>query len=101
MYLVHAMQARPSFDQVLTVRLVPGTVRTQVGHLLADDVAAIQFDQAQRASLGRDDLVERRVVAGEVATASFPLTRSPSFSRGFTVRVEAERELYLEIGKLT
>jgi hypothetical protein len=101
MYLVHEMQARPSFDQVLTVRLVPGTVRTQVGHLLADDVAAIQFDQAQRASLGRDDLVERRVVAGEVATASFPLTRSPSFSRGFTVRVEAERELYLEIKELT
>ena len=101
MYLVHAMRARPSFDQVLTVRLVPGTVRTQVGHPLDDDVAAIRFDQAQRAALGRDDLAERRVVAGEVATASFPLARSPSFSRGFTVRVEAERELYLEIGELT
>lgn len=101
MYLVHVMRARPSFDQVLTVRLVPGTVRTQIGHPLDDDVAAIQFGQAQRASLGRDDRVERRVVAGEVATASFPLARSPSFSRGFTVRVEAERELYLEIGELT
>lgn len=101
MYLVHEMAARPSFDQVLTVRLIPGTVRTQVGHPLDDDVAAIQFDQAQRASFGRDDLVERRVVAGEVATASFPLTRSPSFSRGFTVGVEVERELYLEITELT
>lgn len=66
---------------------------TQVGHPLDDDVAAIQFDQAQRASLGRDDLVERRVVAGQVATASFRLTRSPSFSRGFNVGVEVEREL--------
>jgi hypothetical protein len=100
-YLVHAMRARPSFDQVLTVRLVPGTVRTQVGHPLDDDVAAIRFDQAQRAWIGRDDLAERRVVAGEVATVSFPLARSPSFFRGFTVRVEAEQELYLEIGELT
>ncbi len=100
MYLVHEVQARPSFDQVLTVRLVPGTVRTQVGHPLDDDVAAIQFDQAQHAWLGRDDRAEHRLVAGGVATASFPLTRSPSFSRGFTVGVEVERELYLEINEL-
>jgi hypothetical protein len=100
MYLVHEVRARPSFDQVLTVRLVPGTVRTLVGHLLDDDVARIQFDQAQPASLGRDDMAEHRLVAGEVATASFPATRSPSFSRGFTVGVEVERELYLEIKEL-
>lgn len=100
MYLVHELQARPSFDQVLTVRLVPGTVRTQVGHPLGDDVTAIQFDQAQPASIGRDDTAERRLVAGGVATASFPLTSSPSFSRGFTVGVEVERELYLEIKEL-
>jgi len=100
-YLVHGLQARPSFDQVLTVRLVPGTVRTQVGHPLDDDVAAIQFDQAQPAWLGQDDLAERRLVAGGVATASFPQTRSPSSSRGFTVGVEVERELYLEINELT
>ncbi len=100
-YLVHELQARPSFDQVLTVRLVPGTVSTQVGHPLDDDVAAIQFDQAQRARLGRDDAAEHRLVAGGVVTASFPLTRSPSFSRGFTVGVEVERELYLEINELT
>jgi hypothetical protein len=100
-YLVHELQARPSFDQVLTIRLVPGTVSTQVGHPLQDDVAAIRFDQAQRARLGREDAAEHRLVAGEVATASFPLTRSPSFSRGFTVGVEVERELYLEINELT
>jgi hypothetical protein len=101
MYLVHEVRARPSFDQVLTVRLVPGTVRTLVGHPLDDDVARIQFDQAQPGSLGRDDTAEHRLVAGEVATASFPATRSPSFSRGFTVGVEVERELYLEIKELT
>jgi hypothetical protein len=100
-YLAHELQARPSFDQVLTVRLVPGTVATQVGHPLGDDVAAIRFDQAQPASVGRDDGAERRLAAGEVTTAAFPLTRSPSFSRGFTVGIEVERELYLEINELT
>jgi hypothetical protein len=96
-YLVHELQARPSFDQVLTVRLVPGTVTTGVGHPLGDDVAAIRFDQAQRVRIGVDDVAERRLVAGAVATASFAQTLSPSFSRGFTVSVEVERELYLEI----
>jgi hypothetical protein len=38
-----------------------------------------------------------RLGAGEVVTASFPLTHSPSFSRGFTVGIEVQRKLYLEI----
>ena len=97
MYLVHRVRGWPSFDQVLTARLVPGTVRTLAGHPLDDDVAAIRFDQAQRAEVGREDMAERRLTAGEVASVAFPLTRSPSFSRGFTVQVEVERELYLEI----
>jgi hypothetical protein len=100
-YLVHLIPAWPSFDQVLTVRLVPGTVRTLVGHPLDDDVAAIRFGPAQRAEVGRDEGAERRLIAGEVATVAFPLTRSPSFSRGFTVQVEVERELYLEISELS
>jgi hypothetical protein len=41
------------------------------------------------------------LIAGEVATVAFPLTRSPSFSRSFTVQVEVERELYLEIKELS
>jgi hypothetical protein len=96
-YLVHPMPAWPSFHQVLAVRLVPGTVRTLVGHPLDDDVAAIRFTQAQRTEVSRDDVAERRLVAGEVATLAFPLSRSPSFSRGFTVQVEVEVEVYLEI----
>lgn len=98
-YLVHQVQAWPSFDQVLTVRLIPGTMCTLVGHPLGDDVAAIRFGQAQRAETGRDDTAHRRLAVGEVATITFPQTRSSSFSRGFTVQVEVERELYLEINE--
>lgn len=100
MYLVHELRERPSFDQVLSVRLVPGTVRTQVGHPLDDDVSALRFEQAQPVSFGRGDGVEHRLGVGEVVTASFPATRSPSFSRGFTLGIEVERQLYLEIGEL-
>jgi hypothetical protein len=100
-YLVHRIRDWPSFGQVLTVRLVPGTVRTLAGHPLDDDVAAIRFDQAHRAEVGRQDVAERRLMAGEVATVAFPLTRSPGLARGFTVGVEVERELYLEIKELT
>ncbi|MFC7534609.1 hypothetical protein [Actinoplanes sp. GCM10030250] len=101
MYLTHELRERPSFDQVLTVRFIPGTVRSQVGHPLDDDVTDIRFDQPQPATFGRDDVAGRQLVAGEVATASFNLTRSPSFSRGFTVGVEVERELHLETKELT
>jgi hypothetical protein len=100
-YLVHRVRGWPSFDQVLTARLVPGTVRTLAGHPLDDDVAAIRFDQAQRAEVGREDVAERRLTAGEVVGVAFPLTRSPGFSHGFTVQVEVERELYLEIQELS
>jgi hypothetical protein len=99
-YLAHHLRERPSFDQVLTVRLVPGTVRTLVGHPLDDDVSAIRFDAAQPVSFGRDEGVEHRLIPGDVVTASFPTTRSPGASRGFTVDVEVERELYLEIREL-
>ncbi len=99
MYLVHEARGQPSFDQVLAVRLVPGTVRTQVGHPLDDDVAEIQFDQAQVVRLGADDVAGQRLIAGAVVTASFPLTRSPSFSRGFNVGLEVQRELYLHISE--
>ena len=100
-YLVHRVRGWPSFDQVLTARLVPGTVRTLAGHPLDDDVAAIRFDQAQRAEVSREDVAERRLTAGEVAGVAFRLTRSPGFSRGFTVQVEVERELYLEVQELS
>jgi hypothetical protein len=99
-FLAHELTGRPNFDQVLAVRFVPGTVRTQVGHPLTDDVAELRFEQAQPVEFGRDDGIDRRLTAGEVATALFRSTRSPSSSRGFSVGVEVVRELYLEIDEL-
>lgn len=99
-FLAHELTTRPNFDQVLAVRFVPGTVRTQVGHPLDDDVAELRFARAQPVSFGRDDGVDRRLHDGEVATGLFRLTRSPSAARGFSVGVEVERELYLEIDEL-
>ncbi|GAA4951229.1 hypothetical protein [Actinoplanes utahensis] len=94
-YLAHR---RPGFDQVLEVRFVPGTVRTAMGHPLADDVAELRFGEAQPVEFARDDAFGRRLRPGEVATAAFPETRSPSHARGFTVRLEIERELHLGLG---
>jgi hypothetical protein len=99
-YLVHQVRTRPGFEQVLTARFVPGTVRTLVGHPLDDDVSALRFDAAQSVMFGRDDDAGHRLMAGEVVTASFPRTHSPGFARGFTVGLEVERELHLEINDL-
>ena len=96
-YLVHRVRAWPGFDQVLSVRLVPGTMRTLAGHPLGDDVAAIRLDPAQPAETGCADIAEARLTAGQVAAVTFPLTPSPSFFPGFTVQVEVERELYLHL----
>jgi hypothetical protein len=100
MHLIHELRARPSFDQVLAVRFVPGSVRTQVGAELDDDVSAFHFDEAQQVSFGRDDLAGHRLAAGEIVTGSFKLTSSLTGARGFTVEVEVEQELYLEIKEL-
>lgn len=96
-FLVHEPRARPSFDQVLAIRYVPGTVRTMVGRPLDDDVAALRFREAQTVDFDRADDPAHRLSAGEVVTASFRLTRSPSSSRGFSVGIEVERELHLAI----
>lgn len=89
---------QPGFDQVLGVRFVPGTVRNAVGHPLADDVAELCFDEAQPVEFAREDGFGRRLGVGEVATAVFPVTRSPSAARGFSVGVEVERGLHLDVG---
>jgi hypothetical protein len=98
-YLAHEIQGRPSFDQILVGRFVPGTVRSG-GHPLTDDVAELRLDPAQPATLGRAEGIEQRLGPGEVATAGFDLTRSPSFARGFSAGVEIQRELYLEIAEI-
>jgi hypothetical protein len=100
LHLAHEVIGRPSFDQVLQVRLVPGTVTTLAGSPLPDDVATLGFDLAQPVRFGRNDLAESRLALGEVATGRFEQTSSTSGAHGFTVKVEVERELYLEIDEL-
>jgi hypothetical protein len=100
LYLAHELKARPSFDQVLAVRMLPGTVRTQLGDSLDEDVLKFGFDEAQRVDLARDDRVDQRLRAGDRVTAAFNLTQSLNGVRGFTVSFEVERQLYLEIKEL-
>jgi hypothetical protein len=100
LYLVHELKARPSFDQVLSARFGPGTVRTQTGHALDEDVTLFHFDEAQRVGVGRDDLVDQRLAVGETVTGWFDLTRSLTGSRGFTVQIEIQQQMFLEIAEL-
>jgi hypothetical protein len=100
LYLAHEITTRPNFDQVLTIRLVPGTVTTMGGSPLPDDVATLGFGLAQRVHFGRNDLIENRLAVGEVVTGLFKQTSPPSGAHGFTVQLKVERELYLEIREL-
>ncbi|GAA0929792.1 hypothetical protein [Virgisporangium aurantiacum] len=97
-HLAHELRERPSFDQVLAVRFVPGTARTRSGRPLDDTVVANRF--GRRAFFGPDDDVEHRLRAGDTVTASFPATRTRASLGHFTVEVAVERELYLEINEL-
>jgi hypothetical protein len=99
-YLAHQIGACPSFDQVLAVRLVPGTVTNMLGDSLPDDVATLRFDTAQPVRLGREDLAERRLSAGETVSGTFEGTSSIGGAHGFGLQLEVERELYLEVGEL-
>jgi hypothetical protein len=99
-YLAHELTARPNYDHLVTARLVPGTVTTQLGAALADDVAALEFDVAHLVGFARDHTVEHRLAPGEVATGNFRSTSAPGGARGFTVDLEIEHELYLEINEL-
>lgn len=98
LYLAHELHERPSFDQVLTVRFVPGTARTRGGRPLDDTVVANRF--GRRAFFEPEDGVEQRLRAGDTVTASFPATRTRASLGHFTVEVQVERELYLEINEL-
>jgi len=100
LHLAHEITARPSFDQVLTAQLVPGTVTNMLGTVLADDAAAIGFDLAEPVRFTRHDRAEERLTPGEVILGTFSQTAPPSGAHGFTVRVAVQRELYLEITEL-
>ncbi|WP_460519688.1 hypothetical protein [Flindersiella endophytica] len=100
LYLAHELSARPNYDHVLRVRFVPGSMTNQMGAALADDLTGLHFDTAQPVTFTRHDIVKQRLRPGEVVTGSFRFTSAPGGARGFTVGLEVERELYLEINEL-
>jgi hypothetical protein len=100
LHLAHQVTANPDFDQVLTVRLVSGTVTDPAGRPVPDDVTE-DFVHAQPVEFrGRRDTPDDRLTEGESANGFFRATVGPGGSHGFGVDVQVERELYLELGEL-
>jgi hypothetical protein len=101
LFLAHRIRTRPSFDHVLSVEMVPGSVTNLAGAVLEDDVTAFGFELAQPLTCGRQDDVANRVVPGETVTAVFPATPSLSGAHGFRAQPRVGDELYLEVKELS
>ncbi|MPY56224.1 hypothetical protein [Streptomyces spongiae] len=106
LHLAHAITAAPDFDQLLTVRAVPGTATNLLGERLPDDEATLEkffaerFAVAERVRvLGRTDGPDQRVVPPETADGAFSIA-PPSGFHGFRVQLEAQEEPYMETGDL-
>jgi hypothetical protein len=100
LHLAHQITASPDFDQVLTARLVPGTVTDPAGRPVNAEVTR-EFDLAQPVELrGRRDIPGDRPAPDETADGFFPGTVGPTGSHGFGARLEVGRELYVELGEL-
>jgi len=99
--LVHDITARPSFDHVVTARIVPGTLTDMSGRPLEDDVTAMSFRFAQPAEFARRDLPESRLTSGEIVPGTLRRTPSPSGMHGFSAQIEVAEEIWLEIDELT
>ncbi|MEU1011271.1 hypothetical protein [Streptomyces sp. NPDC005890] len=106
LYLAHAITAAPDFDQLLTVRTVPGTATDPLGERLPDDDATLEkffaerFAVAERVGIpGRTDGPDQRVVPPETVDGAFFIA-PPSGVHGFRVQLEAQREVYMETGDL-
>ncbi|QTE02717.1 hypothetical protein [Streptomyces cyanogenus] len=106
LYLAHAITAAPDFDQLLTVRTVPGTATDPLGEPLPDDEATLEkffaerFAVAERVGiLGRTDGPDQRMVPPETVAGAFSIP-PPSGVHGFRVQLVAQREVYLETGDL-
>ncbi|WP_433716260.1 hypothetical protein ACQP2U_21235 [Nocardia sp. CA-084685] len=100
MYVAHRIGRRPSFDQIVSVRLIPGTVTDLVGAPLSVDVTELVFDQAQPIILGQRDFAGQRLRVGEIAVAAFHATDTADGKQGFLVDIAIERQLYLEVADL-
>ncbi|WP_157110217.1 hypothetical protein [Nocardia anaemiae] len=100
MYVAHRIVRRPSFDQIVSARLIPGTVTDLLGAPLSVDVGELVFDQAQPIILGQRDFAGQRLRVGEIAVAAFHATDTAGGEQGFLVDLAVERQLYLEVADL-
>lgn len=100
LHLAHQITSSPDFDQVLTARLVPGTVTNPMGEHVDAEVTR-DLDSAQPVEFrGRRDTPEDRLAPNETADGFFPATFGPAGSHGFGAQLEVGRELYIELGEL-
>jgi hypothetical protein len=101
LHLVHEITARPSFDHVLTARLLPDTVTNQAGQAQPDDVRTRGFEVAQPVRVsGRRDTPADRLSPGETVEGLFFRSTSSAGAHGFRVQIEVGREIYLEVDEL-
>ncbi|WP_328402424.1 hypothetical protein [Nocardia sp. NBC_00403] len=100
LYLAHRIGRRPSFDQIVVARLIPGTVTDMLGVPLPVDVRDLEFENAQPIMLGQREFTGQRLRTGEVAVAAFHATASAEGADGFLAEVAVEREIYLEVADL-
>ncbi|MFE9636323.1 hypothetical protein [Streptomyces sp. NPDC006463] len=103
LHLAHHITAAPDFDQVLTVRAVPGTATDLLGEPLPDDAATLEkffgkhFAMAEPVHIGeRSDRPDQRMVPPDAVRGVFFTTAPPSGFHGFAVQLKAEREVYTE-----
>ncbi|MFI9504112.1 hypothetical protein [Nocardia sp. NPDC052566] len=100
LYLAHRIARRPSFDQIVSARLIPGTVADLAGIPLRDDAARLGFPHAQPIILGQREFSGNRLRVGEIAVAAFNATAPFSGEEGFLVEVAIDRQIYLEVADL-
>ncbi|RJO73322.1 hypothetical protein D5S18_18915 [Nocardia panacis] len=87
LYLAHRIARRPSFDQIVTARPVPGTATDLTGEPLTDP-PALEFARAESIIVGQRSFAGNRLRAGEIAVAAFP-------SDGFLVELAVDRQIRL------
>jgi hypothetical protein len=99
-FQVLLITASPDFDQVLQVRLVPGSLTDPAGRPVAahgDREFALAAPVEFR---GRRDTPEDRLAPGESAEGFFFASVGPTGSHGFAARLTVGGEVYLELAEL-
>jgi hypothetical protein len=100
MYLAHRIGRRPSFDQIVVVRLIPGTVTDLLGAPVPVDVRDLEFESARPIILVQREFAGQRLRTGEIAVAAFLATASGGGADGFLAEIAIERQIYLEVADL-